>query len=102
MRLVMKRQGTEAGDRERIEARLRPPPPQGPWLSSKDWRRAMDVAIRRGLSRGERRELMSRLARVRGGTEAAPRAPRLRVVPGGGAVASGPPAPRTPGAREAA
>lgn len=102
MRLVMQLQGTGAPARagERREVRLRPPPPQGPWLSRRDWRRAMDIAIRRGLSRAERRELMSRLARVRGGAEGSP--PRLRVLEGGAPVASGAASPRSPGAREAA
>lgn len=62
---------------------IRPPPPKGPWLSTKSWRRAMRIALERGLSPAERRALMARLARVRGEAEVPPQ--RLRLLQGGGA-----------------
>jgi hypothetical protein len=94
MRLEVRRQGTKA------QAPYHREQAGGPWLSRKDWRRAMRIAIERRLSRPERRELMQRLARVRGG--AGRSLPRLHLVAGEGAIASGTPSLRRPGPREAA
>lgn len=68
----------------------RPPPPNGPWLSTRDWRRAMRIAIERGLSPTERQALMVKLARVRAPAEAPP---RLRLLQGGGGARSHPISP---------
>ncbi len=77
----------------------RPPPPEGPWLSTKHWRRALALALERGLSAPERRALFSRLARERG-VGAARRFPRLRLLGAGSAPSAR--FPREPGPREAA
>ncbi len=62
----------------------RPPPPKEPWVSRKHWRRALAISIEAGLTKAERRELMARLARVRGGSQPQSASPRLRLVQGGG------------------
>ncbi len=76
------------------------PPPKGPWLSWKDWRRGMRVAIERRLPANERRALLARLARVRHGLASA--APPLRVIKGGATTARAFVAPHLRGPREAA
>ncbi len=87
---------------DRAGSPTRPPPPAGPWLSTKDWRRSLRVARERGLSRAELRELQARLARVRAGAPPPRAAPLLRILPGG-APAAAPPGPtERRGPREAA
>ena len=71
----------------------RPPPPEEPWVSRKDWRRALAIAIERRLTKAELRELLARRARVRRGAEPPPASPRLRLVRGGTRGPAGPPFP---------
>lgn len=71
----------------------RPPPPEEPWVSRKDWRRALAIAIERRLTKAEARELLARLARVRRGAEHPPASPRLRLVRGEKRGPAGPPFP---------
>ncbi len=81
----------------------RPPPPEEPWVSRKDWRRALAIAIERRLTKAELRELLARLARVRRGAEPPPASPRLQLVRGGKRGPAGPPFPGTgPVSKEAA
>jgi hypothetical protein len=50
-------------------SRLRPrlPAPPGPWLSRRDWRRALALYVEGRLSRSEFEQMKERLARVRTG-----------------------------------